>query len=311
MEKKGFLYSIHPSGKLFLAVLVPMFCMIVIVFVGLVMLIPFMGSDALKIFGKGMDMTAPENLVMAKYIQVLSHLGLFIVSSMLLAWLFGRNIPWYLYLDVAPRTLVLFLSALLIFACVPFINYVLELNMQMRLPEYLKGVENWMRQSEEMAERVTRSFLRVETIAGLLFNLFVIAVIPAIGEELLFRGVLLRIFRQWTASAHWAVWITAILFSAIHMQFFGFFPRVILGVLFGYLVVWSGSLWPAIIAHFVNNAAAVIFYFLHNNQLADDSFENLGKGTDGLYYALISIVLTFLLMHYIRKLSKPSFLKDP
>ncbi len=304
MEKKGLLYNIHPTGKMFFTLLVAFFCTFVMVAVGVLAAVPFLGSDILKIFSGEFDMTATENLNFTKYLQILSHLGMFIIPSLLLAWWFGKSISSYLFLKTLPDSRILFLAVILVFVSVPLINYVLELNMQLHFPEKLKGVESWMRSSEDAAERVTEAFLAVDTIQALIFNIFVIAFIPAIGEEFMFRGVLMRVFGQWTRNAHLAVWITAIIFSAIHMQFFGFFPRMILGILFGYLVVWTGSIWPAIFAHFVNNAAAVIFFFLHRNEVTDGTFENLGKGSQGLIFAMVSMAFTFLLMWGIKTIGK-------
>jgi uncharacterized protein len=190
---------------------------------------------------------------------------------------------------------------IIIFAAVPFINYILELNMQLRLPEFMKPVEDWIYNTEQQAERVTHAYLRADTISVLLFNIFMIAVIPALGEEFMFRGVILRILNDWSRNTHVAIWVSAILFSFIHMQFLGFFPRMILGVLFGYMVVWSGSVWPAVVAHFVNNAAAVIFFYLFQHQFTDGTLENIGKGSAGIYFAALSIIVTLGLMWMFRK----------
>jgi membrane protease YdiL (CAAX protease family) len=276
----------------------------VFIVAGTLLLLPFSSSDAMDILSGSTSLNDPDNLGIARYMQILSHLGMFIVPSVVLAYWFGRKISGYLYLHTLPSRWVFLLSALLIFAVVPFINFIYEWNMQMHFPEGWEGLENWMRRSEEAAEQVTHMFLDVHTVGGLLFNLFMIALIPAIGEELMFRGVLFRIFHQWTSSTHIAVWLTAILFSAIHLQFFGFLPRMVLGVLFGYLVVITGSLWPAMIAHFVNNGAAVIFYYIYGRELSENAFENMGKGTTGIYYALVSVAITVLIFVFLKKKSK-------
>ncbi len=295
--------NIHSSGQLLLTLGVALFVLLITVFVGSLLAIPFVSKGMFELF-ESLNVNDPDDINLVKYLQVISHLGMFIIPSFLLAWLFGPGVTKYLYLDRMPNVRVLIVSALLIFAAVPFINYILELNENMRFPDIMKPVEDLMRQYEENAERTTKAFLSVETIEGLLFNLFMVAVIPAIGEELMFRGVLMRIFKRWTGNTHGAVWITAIIFSLIHVQFFGFFPRMILGLLFGYLVVWTGSLWPAMIAHFVNNAAAVTFFFLFQHRFSDGTYENLGKGNEGLVFALISLVVTIAIMWWVRKTSK-------
>ncbi len=304
MENRALLGNIHSSGQLLLTLGMALFILMITVFAGALLAIPFVDKGIFELF-EALDPMAADDMNLLRYLQIISHIGMFIIPSFLLAWLFGRKILAYLYLDYMPGGKMLLMSVLLIFVAVPFINYIMELNAQMHFPESLRGVEDWMRRYEENAERTTKAFLSVDTLSGLLFNLFMVAVIPAIGEELMFRGVLLRIFNRWTGSHHWGVLLTAIIFSAIHMQFFGFFPRFLLGLLFGYLVVWSGSLWPAIIAHFINNAAAVTFFYLFQHQFSDGTFENLGKGNEGMVYALISLVLVIFVMVWVRRRGRP------
>jgi uncharacterized protein len=303
MEKRAILGEIHPAAQAIFTLGVALFFTIVVLMAGIALATPFSDVGIMKMIN-GLDPSDPQNINMMKYFQIISHLGMFIIPSFVLAWLFGKKVANYLFLKNIPESRILLLSAVLIFVAVPFINFILELNMQMHLPERFRGIEEWMRRSEESAEQLTKTFLRVNTIEALLFNLFMIAVIPAIGEELMFRGVLMRIFHRWTASGHLAIWITAIIFSAIHMQFFGFFPRLILGVLFGYLVLYTGSIWPAIIAHFVNNATAVIAWYLFHQQITDGVFDDIGKGSEGLLYASVSLVLTVALILWIRTKSK-------
>jgi len=109
----------------------------------------------------------------------------------------------------------------------------------MHLPEVLSRVEIWMRNSEESAEKLTDAFLSSASWTGFLVNLLMIAVLAAVGEELIFRGILIKIFHEWTRNLHVAVIISALLFSAFHLQFYGFFARLALGLVLGYLFVWT------------------------------------------------------------------------
>ncbi len=304
MENRALLGNIHSTGQLLLTLAMALIILMVTVFVGALLAIPFVDKGIFELF-EALDPMAAQDMNLLRYLQIISHIGMFIIPSLILAWLFGRKSLSYLFLDNIPSRRMLLMSVLLVFVTVPFINYLMELNEQLHFPDSLRSVEDWMRRYEENAERTTKAFLSVDTLSGLFFNLFMVAVIPAIGEELMFRGVLLRIFNRWIRSHHWAVFITAIIFSAIHMQFFGFLPRFLLGLLFGYLVVWSGSLWPAIIAHFINNAAAVTFFYLFQHQMSDGTFESLGKGNEGIVYALISLVLIVLVMVWVRRHGKP------
>ncbi len=135
---------------------------------------------------------------------------------------------------------------LLVFVINPFINFTGEINGRMHFPPWLEDMEEWMRTAEENAERLTRAFLEVKTTGGLLFNLLMVAVLPAIGEELLFRGVIQKQLSAWSGSHHWGIWLSAALFSALHMQFYGFLPRMLLGALFGYLL---GLEWLPVAPH--------------------------------------------------------------
>lgn len=106
--------------------------------------------------------------------------------------------------------------------------------------------------------------------------MLLIALVPAIGEELLFRGVFQRLFTEWFRNIHWGIWISAILFSAIHFQFFGFLPRLFLGVIFGYLLELTSSMWVPIVAHFVNNLTGVIIaFFISPDSVINQPINNL------------------------------------
>jgi membrane protease YdiL (CAAX protease family) len=172
----------------------------------------------------------------------------------------------------------------------------------MQLPGIFSGVEDWMKNMEENAMELTELFLDTKSIGGFLFNIFMIAVLPAIGEELMFRGVLQKQFSDWFRNNHMAIWFTAFLFSAMHMQFYGFLPRFFLGVIFGYLFFWSGSIWLPIIAHFINNTIAVTVYFLINNGKINESVEEIGTtGHGSLIYLPISIILIAVILFQIYK----------
>lgn len=240
------------------------------------------------VFGVGLDdlptlvndLSNPKAIAVLKVVQTITAIGTFIIPPFVLAYLFSQEPTRFL--SVHKR--VNFQSAvwviLLLIVAVPFINYLGELNSQMRLPGFLKSVEDWMRESEDKTALLTKSFLEMPRLGDMLFNLFMIALIPAIGEELLFRGLVQRIFSDWSKNVHVGVWMAAFLFSAMHMQFYGFIPRFLLGGLLGYLLVWSGSLWLPVLAHFINNASAVIFTYLFQHKLSTLDADTVGT-TEG------------------------------
>jgi len=188
---------------------------------------------------------------------------------------------------------------LLVFAIMfmsnPAIEFLSNLNEKMVLPPWLK----WMRDSEDSAQKLMDVMLNMKTIWSLMFDVLFIGLVTAIVEEFMFRGVLQTIFMRWTKSTHAAIWITAILFSAFHMEFFGFLPRLLLGVLFGYFVAWSGSIWPAVWAHFLNNAAAVIATYLFQHKVIKTDPDNQQMFTAS-GYVISFIIMLFLLFIYRR-----------
>jgi membrane protease YdiL (CAAX protease family) len=182
----------------------------------------------------------------------------------------------------------------------PLIEFLGNLNAKMVLPKFLKGVEKWMRESEDSTKKLSHMMMQMKTFWSMVYNLLFIGLLTAIVEEVLFRGCLQTIFVRWTKNEHAAVWIVAILFSAFHMEFFGFLPRVFLGVLFGYFAAWSGSVWPAIWGHFVNNGTIVVITYLAQQKLVNINVDDEHMFNNPIYAAslLVTVVLLFI-YHYI------------
>ncbi|HSY61671.1 MAG TPA: CPBP family intramembrane glutamic endopeptidase [Cytophaga sp.] len=152
---------------------------------------------------------------------------------------------------------IVFGIAALIFS-LPSITLLADINENIHLPESFSTLEKALRDTEKLAEELTMLFVRIDTPADIALSFFAIAVIPAIGEEIIFRGFFQRELIHQTKKMHLSIWITACVFSFIHFQFLGFFPRVLLGALLGYMYVWSGSLLVPILMHFTNNALTLI-----------------------------------------------------
>lgn len=238
----------------------------------------------------------PGSLEFLKLIQIFSSFGMFIVSALLFAK-FESN-DWLAYLKLKDFSVLLFLLTILImFSFVPILEWSNELNKSMKLPGFLKGIEDWMLRKELEVGNLTKQLLVMNSISVLLVNLLMFVVIPAFGEELIFRGCLQKIFKRLTGNYHIAIWITAIIFSAIHVQFYGFIPRMLLGALFGYLLVWSGSLWLPILAHFMNNAIAVITAYIYQQKgISLDKLDQPDPVSGSVY--LISLVATSALLWF-------------
>jgi len=212
-----------------------------------------------------------------KYFQIVQSVGMFVVPPLILARLFNQSIAEFLQLKRSPEVSSVILIFTAIIFSYPVINFFTSLNSHLDLPRFLAPIEEWMRDTEDYAGKITDRFLEVSTFSGLMVNLLMIAVVPAVGEELLFRGILQPVFTDWTNNKHWGIFISSVIFSAFHLQFFGFLPRLLLGLLFGYLLLWSRSLWLPILAHFFNNSFAVLFCFFAGKELTD-KFDKVGTG---------------------------------
>ena len=245
-----------------------------------------------------------------KWIQLLQTIALFLLPSLILAYLSAQT-PWnWLLLDKKVDWKVLLWAIAIMLVAIPAINLLSHINQQMVLPSWLSGVEEWMKTKEAEAEWLTKQFMSVTTVSGLLINLFLMAVLPALSEEITFRGVLQRLLspknsslnsQLSTLNSHLSIWITAIIFSAIHMQFYGFVPRMLMGALFGYMLVWTGCLWVPMLMHFINNGMAVLLYFMATKANWDmDKVDAIGTGNT-LWLGIVSIVLTAVGIYMFRR----------
>ena len=262
--------------------------------------IPAMGSIAL--------FPQPVTTEALKWVQLIQTAALFLLPPFLMAFLWTKQPLEWLKLKSETRGYGLWAIFLMLIA-LPAINLVGYFNQQMSLPAFLEPLEQWMKTAEANAAHLTEQFLSVTTFDGLIINILLMALLPAVAEELTFRGVLQRLIQTQTNEAinregkrvHLAIWCTAILFSAIHMQFYGFLPRMLMGALFGYALVWTGSLWIPILMHFTNNAMAVILYFLAIRSGWDmDKVDTIGTN-DTLWLGVVSLVLTIIGIYAFRR----------
>jgi len=293
--------DMKPFPQLMFSAFVILVSFLAFLVVSLIIAIPFFGLSSMLDIPQMGDLTNPGSIAVLKYFQTVQAIGLFIVPPLILGYLFHGKPLDYLYLDKPFTSPTFLLVIVLMFAMAPFINFLGVWNSNMHLPEWMGGIERWMRNTEDDAARLTEAFLDVKTLPGLAFNIFMIAFLPAVGEELLFRGVIQKIFTRMTSNTHWGIWISAILFSAMHLQFYGFVPRVLLGALFGYLLVWSGSMWLPVLGHFLNNALAVVAMFFVNNGLINPDVEEFGSTSDSYYAAIISLAVVLFLLWTIKR----------
>jgi membrane protease YdiL (CAAX protease family) len=230
------------------------------------------------------DLSNQVSVNYLKMMQLFSGVGLFITPTLLYAYLTGFD---FKFTSITRQNTILVIAIMMLI--VPFVGLLLEWNMRIPFPDYLLRFD-------VNSEAIVEAFLKMSTIWDLLYTLIVIAVVPAIGEELLFRGYLQQKVGRWLKNPHTAIIITAFLFSAIHLDIQGIIPRFVLGVLLGYLYYWSKSLWLPIFAHFVNNAQAVIFsYPLF--KINSGAYSVLSEGNIDPMMGLFSFASVILLLY--------------
>lgn len=238
-----------------------------------------------------------------RLIQMLSVLCSFFLPTLGLAWLCSDSPAKYLSTDKIPSVNTFLWVTVALVLLSPTITITSILNQKIALPPFLQPLELWMQAKEQEMEAIINLLIQEPGIIALIANLFVIALLAALTEEFLFRGAIQRILEKWTENHHLVIWIAAILFSAIHLQFYGFIPRLILGAYFGYLLYWSKSIWLPVFAHFLNNATAI--FAERDQNLSQHEFIS-GNITDEhlLGYsalALVTIIFFFILNKQIRK----------
>lgn len=242
-----------------------------------------------------------SSLTSLRLAQLLQSVGLFVLPPLVLAYVWSSTPSEWLHAHRRPELPVSLLVVLIMWSAIPAINLLGSLNQQIQLPESLAGLEASLKAMEAEAEALTKRLLTMNSVGEFLFTIGLVALIPAVGEELFFRGVIQKLIHtKW--GPHAAVWLTALIFSAIHFQFYGFVPRMMLGALMGYLLVWSGSLWYPIVAHFVNNATVVFFYFADQRGWIHFDLENFGGRETAIAGYVSIVVVSFLLWVYRRNL---------
>ena len=219
----------------------------------------------LGIFGQ--DVIQQPTAGFYRFSQLFTAVGSFLLPAILFSFCHDRK--WFTYnsADTAVKSWKFMLYVLLLAVLLlPITGIVVYFNQQIQLPDSLKAVSEWMRVTEEANNHVLEVLTADHSWHTLLLNILVCAVLPALCEEFFFRGTLQQLFCRWMGNAHVAIWVTAIIFSAIHFQFSGFFARMLLGAYLGYLFYWSRSLWLPIFAHLLHNSLSLMLQFAMEGQ---------------------------------------------
>jgi membrane protease YdiL (CAAX protease family) len=230
-----------------------------------------------------------QSTVSLKWFQFVQTIGTFLLPPILCAWLWDENhkpFHW-LHLNKGADWQSFVLAIGIMICAIPAINLLADLNSRIDLPDSLDFIEQKFKAYEASAAALTERFLQADNVAVLLLNIGLMALLPALAEELSFRGTL----QQLLGSKHLAIWITAVIFSAIHIQFYGFIPRMLMGAMFGYVFVWTGSLWVPIVMHFTNNGLAVLAFYVFGTE--NSYADTIGAGATW-WLGVISLIITSL-----------------
>lgn len=291
--------SASPLYQLFIAIVAIMAIGFVLFAVSMFAGILISGIDISALKVSLADDTFYSNINLVRYMVVMQDICFFIIPGIILLNMMNPgNRKWLDYFSVPKfnETALVFLLAL---SLIPLISFTGQLNAGMHLPEWLSGIEKWMSAKEEEANDILRGIMVSGSFAVLLLNILIIALLPAISEEIVFRGVFQNIFQKLFRNDHLGIWIMAVIFSAVHLQFFGFFPRLILGLVFGYLYHWSGTLWLPVIAHFLNNAIMTVGVYI-------SGWENSISGSDYALWKQLLVLpaplfISVMILLYFRK----------
>ena len=257
--------------------------------------------------------TLPLSFYRTHLLQLCSGILTFMLPALITAYLCSKTPGAFLGFRKVMDVRVFVLTALMLCFISPIIEITSFLNAKLSLPEWMAPLENWVRATEDIRNEVAESLLSQKGVLPFITNLCVIAAFTGVAEELMFRGALFSIVRKKISNPHVTIWLIAILFSAIHLQFYGFLPRTLLGAFLGYLLYWSQSIWIPIFAHALNNAVAVtVSYAQINNPYInglDSTHENM-KSADWITYFAFSLLSVLLFVVCARQMKKTCVTKQ-
>ncbi len=295
---KGLLKA-KPAGTQFLLLIsIALASFFIIGLLGTVMLAKISGmsletmSDSSK-----WDYTDDKLATVIRGMQIIQFISLFLIPTFICTWLFSTDSKKYLGLK-RPSNITYFLIGVgIMLLAIPAVNFLGELNRHVQFPS---GLETWLKEQEADAAKTIKALLSKHTIKDLLLNIICIAGLAAVGEELLFRGIAQRLLIKMFKNPWAGIIVSAFLFSAMHLQFYGFLPRFVLGILLGVVYWYSGSLWTAILAHFVYDAVLIVAAYFNPEMLNEEKTVKLSAMA---LVAAISFTLVVLLVRWMKKQS--------
>ena len=232
-------------------------------------------------------------------VQGFGAFGGFILGAGAYVKIVERRSPYILLNTEFMNTKDALMTVFIVMSFMMVNSFFIEWNLNIGFPSFMSGFENWAKEKEKEMLLLTEFLTSFGSTGEFLFAMVIIAIIPAIGEEYLFRGIIQNKLVIYLKNPHVAIWLTAILFSGFHLQFFGFIPRMLLGVLFGYLYYWSWNLWIPIVAHFINNAFTLTMLYMYQTGRTGIDIEM--QETLPWQYLIFFGLLTGFLLYYFKR----------
>ena len=280
---------IHPGLQFLMLAAILIGAIIIGQFIGGVIIYSRFGLDTLNALAK-FDLSTAQARTALWILQFAGTTFPILLTPIIFSYLIVKQDPTsYLKTHFHFSWLLMAAALLTMLLAIPLIEYLGIFNQHLDLPK-------WMVEDEETLSRANDAMMQMNNFADMIFNLLFIGLLTALVEEVLFRGCMQTIFINWMKNPHVAIWTTAILFSAFHMEFSGFIPRLLLGLIFGYFTYWSGSVWPAIMAHFVNNGTIVVWNYLYQQKFVsqDPNVPQMFNNTGYLISFALTVVFLFI-----------------
>jgi membrane protease YdiL (CAAX protease family) len=254
-----------------------------------------------------LDFNNPDMLAVAKFLQFWQVLFLFGIPALLMSLFLKQSFFRFYLLDKKPEYKAIAFATALVLVVIPFNDWLIRMNESMSLPESWQNLENLLRSAEDRIAKQMEAFLVMDNVKDIFLNILIIAILPALMEELFFRGLIQGLLVKWLKNPHVSIVIAAVFFSAVHMQFYGFLPRLLLGLFLGYLYFWTRNLWTAIFFHFINNfLSLLVAYFVQHSLVNEQKIEEMNQSNFAIIisFAITAALLLFLANFYSKRRNK-------
>ncbi|MGN6178678.1 MAG: lysostaphin resistance A-like protein [Mucilaginibacter sp.] len=286
--------SMHPGLQFLLLAAILIVALIIGTFAGLGIVLALYGIDTMKAITT-VNTAVPHFASALWVVQFAGTTFPILATPVFFAYVVMNDKANYLRTNFRfPPQLLIIVFAIMLCAF-PVIELLSNINQKIPVPHFLQ----WMADNQKTEQKLMDAMMNMKGVWDAIYDVLFIGLLTAIVEEFLFRGCIQTIFARWTKNIHVAIWVTAIFFSAFHLDFFGFLPRVLLGAMFGYFVAWSGSIWTSVWAHFINNGTIVVVTYLyqvnHTRVSPDDNHV-----FNSLAYIISAVIILFLFWVYRR-----------